>query len=276
MFSVKLKRTGDVIPQYINHMAGNTMIKYIISSVFSLFLILTIQPDQANAQFEGEIVFRAYEPESTMQTNRYLQFIATPNRIYLNSESQYKVFAGLDADGFLVRNDQNDFVFLSGESDALRISKDDVNSLTNLMQRMTGSSGNSNQFDWEGRFRETGETETISGHRAEKFEVYEEDTNNYISVWLTDEVKVNWGILEETWHQSMSKIVDMDLPIEMIMNRNSFPLKIEYYRDNRLETVVEAVRVQRRSIDQALVEIPDGVKMLGIADLMMRMMRDRR
>ncbi len=252
------------------------MIKYIISAVFSFLLLFVIHPEQVTAQFEGEITFRAYEPENTMQANRYLQFIATPQRIYLNSNMRYKVFTGMDADGFLVRNDLNDFIFISGESDALRISKDDVDGLSNLMQRMTGSAANNTQqFDWEGRFEETGEREIISGHRTEQFKVYEEDTNNYISVWLTDEVKVNWGILEETWHQSMSKLVDMDLPIEMIMNRNSFPLKIEYYKDNRLETVVEAVRVQRRPIDQALVDVPEGVKMMGIADLMMRMMRDR-
>jgi hypothetical protein len=273
---MKLKRAGNVIPQYINKTAGKTMVKYIISALFSFLLLFVIQPDQATAQFEGEITFRSYEPENSMQANRYLQFIATPQRIFLNSSSRYKIFTGLDADGFLVRNDQNDFVFISGESDALRISKDDIDGLSNLMQRMPGSSANNTQqFDWEGRFEETGEIETISGHRTEQFKIYEEDTNNYISVWLTDEVKVNWGILEETWHQSMSKLVDMDLPIEMIMNRNSFPLRIEYYKDNKLETVVEAVRVQRRSIDQDLVEVPEGVKMMGIADLMMRMMRDR-
>jgi hypothetical protein len=252
------------------------MIKYIISFLFSILMVFVVQADKVSAQFEGEIVFRAYEPESGIQANRFLQFIATPNRINLNSDNQYKVFTGLDADRFLVRNDQNDFIFLSGDSDALRISKEDVDGLSNLMQRMTGGSGSIQQFDWERRLEETGNREIIAGHRTEQFKVYEENSDNYISVWLTDEVKVNWGILEETWHQSMSKIIDLDLPIEMIMNRNSFPLKIEYYKENQLETVVEAVQVQRRSIDQALVDIPDGVKMMGFADLMMRMMRDQR
>jgi hypothetical protein len=252
------------------------MAKNRITYLLPFFLVFSFLPGQAAAQFEGEITFRAYEPERAENPQRYLQFVATPERIYLSSNDRYKVFSGLDANGFLVRNDQNDFVFISGEDDALRISKEDVSSLANLIERVQGSAGTGQQFDWDGRLQVTGETKTIAGHRTEQIKVFEEDSENYVSVWLTDEIKVNWGILENSWHHSLSKVVEMDLPIEVFMNRQSFPLQMEFYRNNTLETVVEATRVNRRSIDRRLVEIPEGVKLLGITDLMMNMMRDRR
>lgn len=273
---MKLKQAGNVIPGYINFMTIKTMAKNIITSLLPFILVFSFLPDKAAAQFEGEITFRAYEPERAENPQRYLQFVATPERIHLSSNDRYKVFSGLDANGFLVRNDRNDFVFISGEDDALRISKEDVNSLANLIERMHGSAGTRQPFDWDGRLQVTGETKTIAGYNTEQIKVYEEDSENYVSVWLTDAIKVNWGILEDSWHHSLSKVVDMDLPIEVFMNRQSFPLQMEFYRDDVLETVVEATRVNRSSIDIKLVEVPEGVKMLGIADLMMKMMRDRR
>ncbi len=252
------------------------MAKNIITFLLPFILVFSFLPDTAAAQFEGEIVFRAYEPERAENPQRYVQFIATPERIHLSSQDRYKVFSGMDANGFLVRNDRNDFVFISGEDDALRISKEDVNSLANLIERMQGSAASQQQFDWDGRMQVTGETKTIAGHRTEQIKVYEENSENYVSVWLTDEIKVNWGILENSWHHSLSKVVEIDLPIEVFMNRQSFPLQMEFYRNDALETVVEATQVHRRSIDRKLVEIPEGVKMLGITDLMMKMMMDRR
>lgn len=248
--------------------------------VYKLLILLVVVfgiSEKSSAQFEGEIFFRAFEPENIGETERFMQFIATSERIYLSSNDQYRVFAGMDANGILVRNDHNDFVFISGETDALRISREDVDGLANLIERMDGSSDvHQNQFDWDGSLKETGETKTISGYRTEQIIVYDDSNNSHVSVWLTDTIKINWGILHETWYNSMSKFVKMELPIEVFMNRNSFPLQIEYYRDDKLVSVVEATRVNKRSIESQLVDVPEGVKMLGITDLMMRMMQDRR
>lgn len=252
------------------------MSKFVTKLLILFFAFISIS-EKSSAQFEGEIFFRAFEPENTAETERFMQFIATAERIYLSSNDQYRVFAGMDANGILVRNDHNDFVFISGETDALRISREDVDGLANLIERMKGSSNvNQNQFDWDGSLQETGEVKTISGHRTEQIIVYDESNNSYVSVWLTDAIKINWGILHETWYNSMSKFVKMELPIEVFMNRNSFPLQIEYYRDDKLVSVVEATRVNRRSIENQLVDVPAGAKMLGITDFMMRMMRERR
>lgn len=240
-------------------------------------LILFFLSEKASAQFEGQIQFRAFEPDRIEKPHRGLEFTATGQRIHMTSDHHYRVFGGLDANTFLVRNDRNDFVFISGDSDALRISREDVDGLSNLIQRMQGSSSSGQQqFDWDRSLEQTGETKTILGFNTEQIKVYQQDSNNYISVWLTEEIKINWGILQDTWHQSMAAVVNMDLPIEVFMNRNSFPLMIEYYEDDRLATVVEATGINRERVDQTVVEIPQGVKMMGITDLMMRMMREQR
>jgi len=253
------------------------MIHRIALYCFTLLLTLCFLPGIVSAQFEGQILFRAYEPDIIENTYREMEFTATEQRIQMKSDNHYKVFAGLDANTFLVRNDKNDFVFISGDSDALRISRDDVDGLSNLIQRIQGSSNSEiQQFDWDGQLEQTGETKNILGYNTEQIKVYQQDSNSYISVWLTEDIKINWGILQDTWHLSMAGFVDIDLPIEVFMNRNSFPLMIEYYEDGHLATLVEATRINRGRVDQEVVEIPGGVKMMGITELMMRMMRDRR
>lgn len=245
-------------------------------SLTALFILFFL-PGKISAQFEGQIQFRTYEPDILENTYSGLAFTATEQRIHITSDNHYKVFAGLDANTFLVRNDRNDFVFISGDSDALRISREDVDGLSSLIQRVQGSSGSGDQqFDWDGKLEQTGESKNILGYDTEQIKVYQQDSDSYVSVWLTEEIKINWGILQDTWHQSMAAIVNMELPIEVFMNRNSFPLLIEYYEEGRLATVVEATSINRGRVNSNVLEIPQGVKMMGITDLMMRMMRDRR
>ncbi len=231
----------------------------------------------ASAQFEGEVRFHAFEPDEPNSPTRTVQFFATPDRILLQSNFRYRAFPGLDADAFMVRNDRQDFVFLSGSEQAMQISKDEVQGLANLIGRMQGGNqGQSRSFDWDTRLEETGQTQQILGFRTEQFKVHEENSDRYVSVWLTDEIQIRWGMLQDTWDQTLSSVIEIDMPIEVFMNRRSFPLQIDYYDGDRLITRVEARQVDRRAVNPERFDIPEGARMIGIADLMMNMMRQRR
>lgn len=242
-----------------------------------VFLVLILAPLKTHAQFEGVIHFRAYDPSAELNPDRQLNFSSNSDRIFLKSNNKYRVFSGMNADGFIVRNDLNDFVLLSGDSDALKVTRDEIDTLTNLLQRISGGVESDNQnFDWDGRVEMTGETRLLHGYRVEQVKVFEENRNNFVSVWLTEEITINWGILQDAWHQALANVIEVELPVEVIMNRNSFPLLIEYFKDGEMVSVVEASQVSERNVSNRYLDIPDGARMLGLADIMMRMMRGQR
>ncbi|MEX2601331.1 MAG: hypothetical protein WD355_06760 [Balneolaceae bacterium] len=242
----------------------------------ALLLLSGLEP--LAAQFEGQITFRAYEPGEIDRPERVMQIYLTPERILLQSQDRYRLMPGVVANGLLIRHDEKDFVFKTSETEGIQITQEEVDGLSNMLARLPGGSTGSTSsqgFDWE-RVEETGESAVISGYPVQQLLVHEPDSGNWISVWLTDQIKVNWGILNETWKNSTAALVQSDLPIEVFMNRNSFPLLIEYYREGERVTIVEAVDVRRQSVDSAQMDLPGTMRLTGISDLVMRMMMERR
>jgi hypothetical protein len=243
----------------------------------SLLLVISGFYTTSSAQFEGEVNFLIYNPNETGEaTNLDLTF--TKNRIYIGSNSSMDVMTGLSANGILVRNDYQDFVFMTEKNEALKIAKSDIDALVNLINRVQGrsDSGEKPQFDWDSKVVETGNRQTIHGYEASEFVLRRDEENEHVSVWLTDAIKVDWGLLNEAWHTTGSKQVGEDIPIELVMNRNSFPLLVEAYRDGQPVFRAESVNISSRNFDRSRTEISSGTKLLGLGDLMMNMFRQRR
>lgn len=245
--------------------------KFLLLFVFLLF----VNVPTLKAQFEGEVVFRAFNPGQAEQEGRFMHFLITPQRILMQSEDQYRLMRGVRANGLLIRHDLEDFVFKTDETEGIQISKNDIDGLSQMMDRFQGNTRESaERFDWD-LVEETGETREISEYTVKQLKVHHPEEDSYISVWLTDEIKVNWGVLYDTWSSSTAMMVQSDLPIEVFMNRNSFPLLIEYYKNDNLNAVIEAVKVTNSGVDENLLEIPADMRLLGFNELIMRMMRDR-
>gem|GEM_PF-433692 len=263
------------VHSHMNSSLDSTIMKRtLFAAIFILFsgLIYT-----AEAQFEGEISFLIHNPQERGDVTN-LDITFTKNRIYIGSNSSMDVMTGLSTNGILVRNDHQDFVFMTGKDEALKIAKSDIDALVNLINRFQGRSETtpSSNFDWEQHVVETGNTRMLNGYRASEFVLNREDENEYVSVWLTDEIKVDWGLLNEAWQTTGSRQVGEDIPIELIMNRNSFPLLIEAYQEGKPVFRAESVQVNSRDFDRSKTEISSGTKLLGFTDLMMNMFRQRR
>lgn len=255
-------------------LASTTMKRTLFTAILILFSGLTYT---AEAQFEGEINFLIHNPQEPADvTNLDLTF--TKNRIFIGSSSSMDVMTGLSTNGILVRNDHQDFVFMTGQNEALKIAKTDIDALVNLINRVQGRSNAtpSDNFDWEQKVIETGNTRTINGYSASEFVLKRENENEYVSVWLTDAIKVDWGLLNEAWHTTGSKQVGEEIPIELVMNRNSFPLLVEAYQEGQPVFRAESVSVNNRNFDRSKTEISSDTKLLGFTDLMMNMFRQRR
>jgi hypothetical protein len=232
----------------------------------------------AFAQFEGQIDFLIHNYQEGNQEVTNLDMTFSKDRIYIGSNSTMDVMSGLSTNGILVRNDHQDFIFMTGHNEALKVAKSDIDGLVNLINRVQGKTADAEMktFNWDENVIETGNTRTIRGYQTREFVLKSDENNGSVSVWLTDEIKVNWGLLNEVWHSTGSKQLGEEIPIELVMNRNSFPLLIEAYNDHSVIFRAESVSVNDNNFDRSKTELSSDYKLLGFADLMMNMFRQRR
>lgn len=231
-----------------------------------------------HAQYEGEINYIIYNPNNSMGDAANMELVFTRNRIFVNSNISMNVMAGLSARGVLVRNDQQDFIVITTDDEGLKVEKTELDGLVNIMNRVQGRDASAPKpaFDWENKVVETGNSQTIHGKRTHEYVLKGDNEGEHISVWLTDEIKVDWGLLLDAWQTTGKNQLDHEIPIEMVMNKNSFPLLVEAYKNNEVIFRARAVSVNNRTFDRSKTEVPSDLKLLSLADLMMNFFRQQR
>ncbi len=239
--------------------------KKLFASFLSLFLLSFLAMPSA-AQFEGKIVYNTYdvsESGSKSAKDRFQMYV-TPERILFQGDKSYDFNGFIQTTGLLVRLDFEDFVFLTGKDNAMKISKSDI---TNLMDRF-GGDAEEGMDDMEGvDWQRTGEQKTIKGYSCEKFIFSDNDgSGDYAEVWMTRDVDINWGMLAEPWSGSSQRMLGEGMPFNLVLNEGYFPLEARTYDEGRLTGIMEASEVSPSSIARAMVQIPSGVKVLGFGD----------
>lgn len=244
-----------------------------IISIFAF--ILTLCGGPVFAQFEGEIQFQVFNPDQQSKETVQMDMTFTKNRIFVDSNVSMNVMAGLQAQGVLVRHDREDFVVITSQQEGLQVVKSDLESLINLMNRMQGreTKGVGEPFPWKERLTETGEQKEIHGYNSHHFLLKGDSSSDYVSVWLSDEIIVDWGLLMDAWYAIGAKQIDREIPIEIVMNDQSFPLLIEVYKNDQLTFKAEAVSVEKDLFDRSKTRLSSNLKLIGLSDLMMNMFR---
>lgn len=254
------------------------MKKGIISLLLLLFMFTGLQ-QVSFAQYEGEINFILQDLRETPKKSD-LDLVFTKDRVYIESASPIYVMNGLQANSVLVRHDYSDFFFNTGEKEAFQIAKSDIDALANLISRVRGNensgTANNSGVNWDQQVIETGNTRLIHGFETKEFILVRENENEQVSVWLTDKIKVDWGLLVEAWNIAGSSQVDENVPIELVMNRNSFPLLIEVHNNGKLLFRAESIGINSTTFDRSRTELAPDTKLLGMTDLMMNLFRQRR
>jgi hypothetical protein len=185
--------------------------------------------------------------------------------------------AGLRARGVYVRHDLSDFVVVTTDEEGLKITKSELDNLVGMINQFQGRKPAAEQkpFDWDTRVRETGETKEIHGYQSVEFELNGDREDEVISVWLTDQIKVDWGLLLDAWTSVGAMQFDQEIPIELLMNANSFPLLVEVNRGGRVVYRAESTSVSTPLADLSQVNVPSGLRLLGLSDLMMNFFRQQ-
>lgn len=248
--------------------------KYLRSHICLVLVFLAIQTS-AVAQFEGEISFEITNPHQTSNQPVLMDMTFTENRIFVDSNVSMNVMAGLRAQGVLVRHDEQDFVVITDQDEGLQVARSDLESLENLMSQMRGREQNQyiDPFPWEERLVETGEERIILGYASQQFILRGELENEYVSVWLTDEITVDWGLLSDAWYTVGSKQLDQEVPIEIVMNNHSFPLLVESYVNDQIVLKAESISVNNDTFDRTKTTLSPAMRLIGLTDLMMNMFR---
>ena len=252
-----------------NHIQLNRYPMKKISIILSLVFLLTL-PSHLLAQFEGVISFTLIDLDNPVEESRF-EITASGQRLFIKSGNEVNVMRGLDTNGLLVRSDLSDFVFMSEENTALQIKKSDIDGLMSMLGA-SGNNSNGQNFDWENRIVSTGNQKKLAGYDAEEYVLNGEEGES-ISVWLTEEIKVDWGLLNDVWHSSGSGFFGEDVPIELVMNNNSFPMLIEFKKDGEVKARASVASVSTSYFNKNILEIPSNAEMIGLTDIMMNMFR---
>lgn len=241
-----------------------------------IFVIFSIAPG-AFAQFEGEILFQLQQMENGRTDVSEFKITVADDRIYISSERDLNILSGVKSDGLLVRNDLGDFVFNTGENEALKVTKKDLDSLMDMIERFGGASSKEekDQFDWENRLEETGNKQTHLGYDVEEFRLKGDHPDQYVSVWLTSDIKVLWGMVIEVWQRAGDRFSDSELPLELILNSNSFPLLIEVFDRGEQVVTFTSVNVETDQFDRSVIELSEDKRLVGLTEMMMNMFRQQ-
>ena len=125
-------------------------------------------------------------------------------------------------------------------------------------------------------YEKTGETETINGYASEKFIFTDrENQSDYIAVWMTRDLKFNWGMLAEPWGDDVESMIHGDFPMSLIFEEGYFPLRMESYKSGELITVTEAEEINESSIAKAMVQIPSGVSVLSLQNYLFQQLSEQ-
>lgn len=247
--------------------------------ILSVLLSMTTVVDALFAQFEGEIHFEITEQRSDDREAEKsgLRMAFTKDRIFVDSDVSMNVMSGLSTSGILVRNDLQDFILLTGNNEGLKVAKSELQSVVGLIDRMQGNAPvQTEPFAWDQRVRATGRSKQIHGYTAYEYQLTGDREGELASIWLSDQIKIKWGLLQEVWYSMGSTRFENEIPIEIVMNNTSFPLHVEVIRDGQVVISAASTLIRTTNFNRSLTEVPSGTKLLGFTDLMMNFFRQQR
>jgi hypothetical protein len=245
--------------------------KNIVSAL--LFVCALISTSSLQAQFEGQISMNLYGDNENGRTSvNQLNMYVTADRIFLKGEDELNFGDSFNSGGMLIRNDKKDFVVLMENNDALQVTKSEVEGLFKMFLSWGSESSNSSRSD-EMNFEYTDNERTINGYKTYELLIYGNQNDTKMSVWLTPNIDINWGMLAEPWKNlpaEANRAVNQSR--DAVFTGKNFPMLVEMTGKKGTETVMEVTNINKSSIAKAMVQIPTGVNLISVTELMFKMM----
>lgn len=250
-----------------------TNIKYQWAIAFTCIFILS--PLLSQAQFEGTITYaRTNIDEKTRQEkkNGEMELLISPQRILLkglNNVTNMKLLGTEATKSVLVRQDKQDFVMMTDNARALKVSKQDLQNMSSFMSNFGGTQKNDNSL----QIRSTDVTDKINGHTVKKYVLWStENPLSRIDIWFTEELNVDWGMLSEKWLSDSGSMFVPSFIFDNVFKEHSIPLLIQHYNNDQLISEIESIRIKEGSITAQQTAMPEGLTLIGLQQYMMMKM----
>jgi hypothetical protein len=231
----------------------------------------------AHAQFEGKILMNLYGTDDQgNRTVNNIQLFATADRILIQGAESVNLNPALNAKGLLIRNDSRDFVVMMDGNKALQFTKADLEATFRMFARMGEQNGGvESTSDVDGvSYTYTNKVRTINGFEATELRMEKEDEKGYLSIWLSPDIKLNWGMLKEPWLDVPKNMRTTADRLTQEFKSSNFPVLIEAHDSENTTTqaIFEVAEVERNSIAKAMVQVPSGMTLMGLNEFMFMLM----
>lgn len=249
------------------------MVKKITFAIVLLLAAVPVVLAQSSG-FTGSIVLNTYQidAQGNKSNERNLPLLISPERVRINDLNRLDptpVTSNLGANDMLIRLDREDFVFLIDAGQGIVVKKNELQSMMNLMMN-TRNGSNSNTPQPEIETRQTNETKMINGFNTQKWVVKEKGSATENHVWISDDFNINWGMLTEPWVGGLPGVGL--LPVGEMLTGGKTPIKVETVQSGKIVSVVEVTDINP-DIDRGQLNVPAGVKLMTIQEMMLNRMR---
>jgi len=249
-----------------------------IRSLFKITfaLLIALSSSTAYAQFEGQVTMNLFSYDNGQPEVSELNLFATKDRIMIKGEENMELMGGISSGGILIRNDMKDFVIMTESDKALQATKAGIESMVEMMFSWSGESDSDSESP-EVEYEFTERQKTVNGYETTEMIVKDaENPNKHISVWLTPDIDINWGMLAEPW-KGMPKSMDKELngmSQDVFFKGKNFPMMIESVEGSERTKLMEVLNVNKSSVAKAMVEVPAGVKLISLQEFIFNMMME--
>lgn len=244
----------------------------------ALFLIMNVCSTEVFAQFEGQISMNVYSEDNGKTEVSELNLYATATRIMIKGEEDFNLMDQMSTDGLLIRNDMKDFVIMTGANKALQVSKAEIEGLVEMLASWGDDSTDTDPNAIKTKHSFSDESQELLGYEAVELIIQDaENPDKHLSIWLTPEIDVNWGMLAEKWN-NMPKGMDGEIngmSQEIIFKGKNFPMMIEAVDKGERTTLMKVTNVNKSSIAKAMVEVPSGTTLMSFQDFMFQKMMEQ-
>ena len=229
----------------------------------------------AYAQFEGQISMNIYNYDDGVQTDtEVINLYTTEERILIKGEDVINISDGMmEASGILIRSDMKDFVIMMGEKEALRFTKEELEGMFSMISMFSGGAEEDVDTEIDANYRYTNEVRTIEGLKATELRVEnDEKPNTYLSVWLTNDLDIDWGMLSEPWNNVPTSFSGQVSQMTQEFKSRNFPMLIQVTERGKTTTLFEVTEVRKSRIAKDMVEMPEGLQLVSLQQMMMKAM----
>ncbi|MGM0738438.1 MAG: DUF4412 domain-containing protein [Bacteroidota bacterium] len=227
--------------------------------------------------FEGTLTISRYTvgPDGSEQRVPTTPLLIHPEYMMLlqSDGGSVEILGNIRAEGIVVRQKRQDFVFLTSDQKAVIMNKQELQQMIGMLESMQGHTGQEQQTEPEVTFHEAGDQKKIEGYLASKWIVSQDDRDSEWHIWVTEELSIPWGLLSEPWLTRQLSL--SGLPAEQWFLDEKLPVRAELWSNGKLAEIVKIKDITNEPVPESRFEIPAGYQQITFQQMLFDRMRNR-